>query len=370
MAEKVQKNQIYISGFTGGCMKFSEFCKSLSAGLVLTAVTLGVACAGSCQITPEGITVLTADYALPEYQSYRLLDSQTILLQFNAPVILSHVHVSPADDAVRFAAEPVWSQTDTGDSPDCVIQVGEAMVRGTEYVLYAEASDHKGNSVHFSTVIHGFNENPAQLVLSEIRTTYSNPKSEFIELYARKGGNLAGMVLECVYGTKTFRYVFPDVEVSDGEYVVVHLRKLSDTCIDELGSALTECSHKDASGGRDLWRSETTKALGGTGAVILWNRAYGDMVDVLLYAESSKEAWPSTALSEAAQKAVEAGVWQAGPGIDTAAVADGMTVTRTLSRQGVELLTEYPAPAWGSDWFVVATGQGSPGSANSAIAYE
>ncbi len=351
-------------------MKTAEVLKNMVLGLVMAGITVAAACSSSCQITPEGITVLTADYTLPEYESYRLLDAHTLELRFTAPVRLSDVHVAPVTDAEAFERCAVFQQTGQEDMPVTVLQVDSSLVRGSQYVLYAVATDRKGNSVHFSTVIQGFNETPAHVVLSELRTTYSNPKSEFAELYVLQGGNLAGMVLELVYGSKSFRYVFPDVEVAAGEYVVVHLRKLSDTCIDELGESVTTCSHKDASAGRDLWRDDTAKAIGGTGAVLLWDRAYGDMVDALLFAESTKENWNSSAVAEAAQRAAAAGIWPAGPGIDTAAVADGMTVTRTLSRQGVESITEYPAPVWGDEWIVVATGQGSPGSANSAIAYE
>ncbi len=351
-----------------------EWIKLLGWGTVMSVITLAAAFSSSCQITPEGITVLGADYTLPEYQSYQLQDSYHLLLQFNGPVTLKEMHVSTVtDDGTEFKNAAQFTQQQTAEQGACLVTTEVPLVRGTQYVLYGVAEDQKGNSVHFSTVIQGYNETPAQVVLSEIRTTYGNPKSEFVELYVKQKGNLAGMVLDVVYGNKHFCYMLPDVDVETGEYVVLHLRKLSDTCIDETGDNLKSCTHKDACAGRDLWRDDTTKMIGATGIILLYNRAYGDLVDTVLFAESSKDSWNSTALGEAAQTAVSAGLWEGGPGIDGAVCSDGMTLTRTLCRQNIEWIAgqeSYPVPSSSGDWFVVGTSQGSPGSANSAIAYE
>ncbi len=353
-------------------MPVYDVLKKTGAGICLAVITLLVAELGGCRITPDGISILSTDYLLPEYQSYQVLDSYTILLQFNGDVTLSEVHVSSIDDdGSAFSVPAVCEQQKSEVPGGTLLTVDTKLEKGQQYVLYAVAEDTKGNSLHFSTVLQGYNENPAKVVLSEVRTTYSNPKCEFVELYALDGGSLAGMVLEITYGQNTLNYMLPDIEVEKGEYVVVHLRKVSETCIDETGDNLEECSHKDASPGRDIWRNETTKAIGTTGTILLWNRAHGNVVDALLFAESTKESWPGNAMGIAAQKAEAAGIWQNGPGIDGAVCSDGMTVTRTLSRQGIEELgNEYPVAVWGDEWFVVGTSQGTPGTANSAIAYQ
>lgn len=228
----------------------------------------------------------------------------------------------------------------------------------TTYLLYAVVEDEHGNSLSFSSDFTGYNDNLPEIVLNEVRTEWSKPKPEYIELYVLEDGNLGGLFIEVYYSTKVNTYTFPAVDVHKGEYIVLHMRSVDEAAFDET-DALDACSAPDSCpNARDFWYQSDAKAIGKTGVILLKERGNGPLLDALLYAESSKTTWPRDEMKAAAQAAYMAGIWEDGDEPIHAVCSDKCTATRTISRQ------DYSAEG-ASSWIVVATSSATPGAQNS-----
>ena len=99
---------------------------------------------------------------------------------------------------------------------------------GTHAVFSASVADSNGNSLSFSVPVTAFNDRVPKLRINEIRTVYSKPKVEYIELYALSDGNLSGVQVSCAMNTANPAYEFPAAEVRAGDYIVYHLRSVEE----------------------------------------------------------------------------------------------------------------------------------------------
>ncbi len=345
--------------------------------LMLVAMVLVWISHSSCQITAEGIKLLDGDYSTPEIKNIRLTDSSTMSIDFSKEVIVNEAVISVLDDestALKKLAS-VTSKANAvvkndGRTVDYVFEIPSVL--GMRYQLYSEIRDKNGNTLTFSIPFFGFNDRIPCLFLSELRDK-TNPKKnayEYIELYAATSGNLFG--LELYSANDDDSYEFPAVEVKKGEYIVVHMRKFADECVDELGNNLSLCSEPDAQdGARDLYFDSFDSRLGSSADVILLrDKNSGRILDALLYCKADylKNAgeWKKASLKKAACIATEAGVW-AGDGSPECAFkfeADTTATTRSFSRKNPHLISvnEGIAAACGNDWYV-STPQ-TPGAPN------
>jgi hypothetical protein len=193
-------------------------------------------------------------------------------------------------------------------------------------------------------------------VINEIRTEYSKPKVEFIELKVLSEGNLGGMEIVVASDGQENNYVFPAVEVKPNELVVLHFRKIEDGCIDEIENDKELSTATESSSSVDLWIENTSARIAKSDVILLKNKRQGEVVDSVLYMESSASSWKTPFLSECAQLALSSETWIGNP-----VISDGVTATRTLSR--VNLNKDSSA------WIVTATSKASPGIENSSQAY-
>ena len=357
----------------------------------VTAISFPVA-AFSCQMSPEGVTIIGGDYSSPKLVDFIVSGTDSLQLTFSDEISLGKLYISPSSaDENEFSGSqinqidlmPVEDEENAAENRVAyMLRLPEQTECGMEYVLFAEAEDKKGNTLSFSTVFYGYNEQVPKLILSEVRTEAAKPKPEFIELYCLSDGNTGGMILEIFYNkANSFKYVLPAASVKAGEYIVVHLRSYDDQkpfCVNEADSdelALSASTAADSCPGvRDFWHDENTKLLGKTSVILLWERSRGRIADALLIAESEKGGWSSSAAGDAAQSAVLADVWIDGASVSDAVCTDKTTATRTVSRQNIEEITEaasspdfvWPVPVSASDWLVVATSQATPGKPNSS----
>ena len=354
----------------------------------VTIISFPVA-ASSCKISPEGVSIIGGDYSSPKLVDFIVAGTDSLKLTFSDEITLENLYISPSSAAEdEFSHSKIdMESVDVAESNDesgveYLLHLPEKTECGKEYVLFAEAEDKKGNTLSFSTVFYGYNEQVPKLILSEVRTDASKPKPEFVELYCLSEGNTGGMIIEIFYNkANSFKYVLPAASVEAGEYIVLHLRSYDDQkpfCVNESESddlALAASTAADSCPeARDFWHEENTKLLGKTSVILLWERSQGVMTDALLMAESGKNGWPSSAAGDAAQSAVLADVWIDGASVTDAVCTDKATATRTVSRQNIDELTEaagsddfvWPVPVSASDWLVVATSQATPGKPNSS----
>lgn len=362
------------------------WCGKVTCAITLTAAVLISVSAFSCMISPEGVTMLGGTYDCPKLVDFTVEDKAELALTFSGEISFQELRVcqESADEAAFEASACTPVTTDVITNSDGTVLYDMTFPSdfecGTDYLLYAVVADERGNTLSFSSGFCGYNDSLPYLVLSEVRTEYSNPKAEFIELYTLREGFLGGMVAEVYYGSKRNVFQFPQVYVQRGDYILLHMRTTGDGCIDEVDATDVSTSPESFEAVRDFWFPSAVKALGKTGVILLRERENGRIVDSLLYAESSKASWPQTAMGDAAQLACLSGNWAPGAATTDAVCSDKCTVTRSISRQNIPDLIEllelseadggeefsYPCPARASDWIVTATSCATPGYENSS----
>lgn len=345
----------------------------------------------ACRATTDGADFPEGDVSSPVLQDFIQIDESRFMLLFSESVVLEQLAVYDGDgvlcaENVSFQqAEPDAAVLREGmdSSAFCTeISVTDTVIlsAGVPYVLSGTAVDGAGNSLLFQIPFTGYNNRVPGLVLSEIRTGYSKPKVEFVELYVHTPGNLAGVTLYNAADDKYGEYVFPAAEVDAGEYIVVHYRSLEEQragCIDETGDDLNASTAADSvDGARDFWIADSNARLADSDVVLLRERSGGRLMDAVLFAEDVQSNWKNETLTAAAAEAVSAGVWQGDGTPVTAAVSAGITLTRTLCRQNIPdidfaveaglPLPENNAGCWG----VVKTSGCTLGTANSTEMYE
>lgn len=331
--------------------------------LVMTAIVLICVSSFSCQLSPEGITLLSGSYECPNLTDFSITGKNELQMTFSQEVEFTEMYIGSTqttpEDFPQTAVQPEnISITNLENGTfQYNLEFSECFDYGTSYVLYAVVEDSHGNSLSFSSGFTGYNENLPVIALSEVRTDVSKTKVEFVELYVLEEGNLGGLFLEVYYGTKRNTYAFPAADVHPGEYIVLHMRT-AEGAVDETEDITVSAAADSCPQARDFWYPSESKTIGKTGVILLRERENGPLVDALLYAESEKESWPQEEMESAAQAAFSSGLWPDGADIQNAVCSDKCTATRTLSRQD---FTEKGSQSW----IVVATSSATPGAANS-----
>ena len=356
--------------------------------VLLCVSVLGAVWPVSCRLTENGITLVTTDTTAPKVLDFAATSADTLRMTCSEAVTLEQARVvlfsanadsdTAADDATDDDAVPVAHITYAESGTVVHVALSEPSVLGERYLFCCTVRDESGNTLEYSRQFVGYNDHPAQLVLSELRFTHSaataaKRKAEFIELYVLGGGNTAGLVLYGGYYGGKMQYAFPAMEVQAGEYITVHTRTYYDASQDETGDnlALPQPSPDASSTGRDLWLRGDNSFITKTDVVVVLNTIDDSLQDALLVRENdTKTAWTRTLQKDLAARAYAEGVWSAGC-TPSEAVTGTALLSRTLARQNIAQLTEayaastvVPLPAAPSDWRVVTTA--TPGAANSS----
>lgn len=332
--------------------------------LALTAIALACITSLSCQLNPEGITILGGTYDCPKLMDFSIEGKNELKMTFSQEIAFSEMRICSTDttpeEFARISTQPddTAISTTANGSYQYEMTFNEDFDCGMTYLLYAVVEDMYGNSLSFSSDFCGFNDNLPQIALSEVRTEYSKPKPEYIELYVLGDGNLGGMRLEVFYSSKKTVFTFPSVDVHQGEYIVLHMRTIEAGSFDEADDTTVSTAADSCPEARDFWVHSESKTVGKTGVILLRERDNGPLVDALLHAESSKANWPNEDMKAAARNAFLSGVWAAGDAPANAVCSDKCTATRTLSRQDFSV-------EGASSWIVVATSSATPGAPNS-----
>ena len=203
--------------------------------------------------------------------------------------------------------------------------------------------------------------NPPELIINEIRTIFSNPRVEFIELKALSAGNLVALRLFATYESDEPLFVFPPVEVKKGEYIVIHTRSIEPGIVDETGTNLAASGGNEAlPTARDFWIPGSL-TLHDTNVIYLIDQG-GRIIDGVVLV-SSANTWKDS-ITTAAKELVKQGMWS-GFQPEDAFNTDGNTATRTINRDETKQNTHSPA-----DWYITVTGGATPGKANNTGRYK
>lgn len=348
---------------------FAIICPVLIFCLILSLV--------SCQITVEGVQSLDGDVTVPVLTELIQDGKGQLALCFSEAVTLDELKLYK--DEVVLCQEDQLSLEFLGTKALISIAQDVSLQAGEGYGLSGIATDSVGNSLSFYVPFYGYNENVPTLILSEVRTKNTKPKVEFVELYALTSGNIAGVTLYSANDDSLGEYVLPAAEVNAGEYIVVHFRTYEEQaagCVNETGEDLNVSTAPDSCKDvRDLWVPGEKARLGDSDVILLRNRSGGTIVDMVAFANSSLTEWKTQAFALAITEGIEDGAWQGGRNPEQVACSDGITETRTISRQNIPLIQDAiqngePLPNNDSTcWLVTKTSSASPGKENSSQPY-
>ena len=207
-----------------------------------------------------------------------------------------------------------------------------------------------------------------KILINELRTEYegSSSKVEFIEFKMFSHGNLGGVKVFIASNTQNpLIYEFLPVNVKKGEYVVLHLRTMGETCISEYGDDLNESSGVGSCADvRDFWVEGNNEYLRKTDAVYITNNN-GDILDAVIFAEDTIPAKSIVFFNNACEFLFTNNAWKSVnntiPGHEDALKSSGIgsAMTRSISRDENACDTDTKA-----DWHVTVTGGYTPGKEN------
>jgi hypothetical protein len=346
-------------------MKFYQF---LLKGLLPAALVFS-ACACSTDPDIERLQqILGSSAEAPVFLDCRPVSPTEIEFRFSRPVKVVSVAFDPAAEV---------ESIDEGE--EVTIRLTEPLKGGEKLTADILVEDEGRNTLNVLVPFRARNDNMPTLVINEIRTEYSKPKVEFVELRTLSGGNLGAMRLFIAgHSISTPLYDFPPTEVKAGEYIVLHLRTLEEGCVDETEEDLALSNGTEAlPTARDFWVSGSTKFIHKTDVVYMMDQD-DTIIDGVLLSEDQSTWWDKPVFATAAELFASQGSWfpldDSGcavpaedgwiPAPSEAVKSSGTTTTRTICRD--ESLENNNCAG---DWYITATSNASPGKANSTKHY-
>ena len=307
----------------------------------------------------------TVDLLPPMILSAKTLDGTHLEFVFDEPV--------SSDGEVSIEPDLPVSAVNSLDDRITVVFSEEQEI-GRLYSIHLSATDDVGNSLGFVYEFSGWNPRVPEILINEINPRGSGNTPDCIELFTRKGGNLGGLrLLVGTIGNTVGEIVFPAVEIADGDYILVHPKA------EGLDEELDETDAVDVSGGllasdtaRDFWIPGAPGLPGNNGAVSLYDRKGGEILDAVLWSdrttdpEDNRLGWTSDGYDFASDLASESAWESLGPvpGPSEAVDVSESTATRSLCRASIPADSDSPA-----DWHTVPTGERSFGGINTDELY-
>lgn len=338
------------------------FLKNVASSLFICACVLfAVSAPISCKMTEEGIEIDPGDLSAPSIVFFSVSSNRSVQIRCSERFFVSELALSDDEAQIQVGiGDGSVSFNQSGDSAEIGFPFDTEI--GKKYTLSGIISDSSGNSLGFSKSFLGYNDNPAKMVLREVRCAYSkntksvlNSRADFLEFKVLKGGNLAGTEVHFGYSGK--KYAFPSITVSKDEILVLHLKAFgseSDGFVDERGSDLSEatCFESNANA-RDLWIFDTASYLSKTCDVVAIVDSYTNTATDGLLLSLPEKKWSRNSQKTLAKLLKDSGVWN-GDTPETAASSEGASATKSIERKRLDSF-----PACKDDWFV--TEKSTPG---------
>lgn len=296
-----------------------KYClKSLAPAALIVAGVLFFVRPVSCKTSLEGLSILEGDFSVPQIESFSVDDSQSVSMKFSKWVEMRSAVVLCSIDDPLFGAELNLEYQDENKS--VLVALPSATRTGSSYVLEGSLVDLNGNTLSFSIPFTGYNDNPADLKLSEVRNSYAKTalghKSEFVELYVSKSGNLCGLEIETASDGEKKKFVLPAIDVSRGEFIVCHMRraftdsKEEEGQLNETGTDFALATHVDSCpSARDLWNENKDAVISDVSdAIIVRNSFSGKIQDAVVYAKEGEKSF-KTSWMPLLDEIEDSGVW-------------------------------------------------------------
>ncbi|MDR1398578.1 MAG: hypothetical protein LBJ41_01455 [Treponema sp.] len=310
--------------------------------------------AGSCSNEPllEQMLINSASMEAPAFISCKAASPIEIEFGFTTPVKVVSLNFD----------RPVEVES-ISDGAQVKVALKKQLDEGEAVTADILVKDEYQNTLNVLAPFTARNNRMPSIQLTEIRTEYSKPKVEFVEMKTLSSGNLGALRLFIASnGIDSPVFVFPPIEVQAGEYIVVHLRSIEEGLVNETGTNLAASAGTESTpNGRDFWVPSSTKLLRKTDAVFLMDQD-DKVLDALMLHKESDTAWKGN-LVQAAELLGKQRAWRAASGTNPQAsdaiVSDATTLTRTISRN-----ESIPDSNSAVDWFITATSSATPGKSN------
>jgi hypothetical protein len=323
----------------------------------LLAVIYSIFCTG-CSCATDGIEaaerILGNSSEAPVFISCKAVSETEIDFEFSLPVKVTSLHFSPE------------IQPDAIENGSTVrVSYNGGLKPGERVTVDLLAEDDNRNTLNVLVPFRSRNDRMPSLLITEIRTEYSKPKCEFIELKTLEAGNIGALRVFVAGNYKApLIYEFPPIEVAKGEYITLHLRTTEESNRDEVGRSLDESGGADSSpSARDIWIPGNSELLHKTDAVYLLDQD-DNVVDAVMFSESADPLWKKAYFAEAAEFLYNAAAWKSPDNEicdpSKAVQSARTTTTRTICRD--ESLLKNSGTA--ADWYITVTSGATPGKPN------
>jgi hypothetical protein len=235
------------------------------------------------------------------------------------------------------------------------------------------AEDENKNTINVLVSFRSRNNRMPSLIINELCTEYSNPRTEFIEFKIKSNGNLGAMrvfIMGNSNASKETIFEFKPVEVKKDDYIVLHLRTVEENCKDEYGERLDESGGRNASPtARDFWLPGNTKRIHKEASAVYVLDQDDKVLCAVMISNQSVNWWGKDYLAEAATLLFTQNVWKSADGqiagpID-AVNTTGTTNTRTINRNETAANSNTAA-----DWYITVTSGATPGRTNNTGRYQ
>ena len=255
----------------------SEFPVMPACSVLLTVLL------GACGTGGSFYDFADADLKPPVLLSVKVPDARTLVFEFDEAV-------SPVEDAFRLSPPLGIEAMDAGTGdPLLRLSFGQDQEPGVEHLIEGAVEDEAGNSLTFAIPFFGRNDRLPAMVINEFITRGSGSHPDLVEILCSTGGNPAGACLfSGTPGEWESRFVFPAMEVSAGDFFLVHFRPQG------IEEERTETDDPAASGGYDasaaawdFWVKDGTGLPGNNGALTLAESPHGGILDAVLYSDRS-----------------------------------------------------------------------------------
>lgn len=331
------------------------FLKIIFPSSILLIIVVFAVCPLGCKTSINEIDVLEGDFSVPHIDNFVVHNSRMLQMDFTKKVQIKNVSAYDMNTEDNYS---LVKTTYSDDGKSAFFEMEKKSVVGDYYVLEGLIVDEHGNSLTFSIPFCGYNENPAKVILSEVRNAYGTAnvkdeegisqkvhRSEYVELYVLKSGNLCGIEICSAGDGEEKKYSMPSVEVQSGEYITVHMRTIDadgfdgEGMISELNENLTLSTHEDSCFyARDLWSENLKSCFTDSDIIYLKNFYDNKILDALVFAKSNISTWKDN-FQDVVNAVQLSGVWGSEVIPLNGVCSDNITssaATRSFSRQNID----------------------------------
>lgn len=309
----------------------------------------------------------TVDLMPPTFLGVQTSSADSVVVSFDEPVSVVEAAADLGTGVLPTTAEAAETVV--------TLFLPHPLPAGSEGTGMLVVADARGNLTNLSFSIAGFNGNLPGLLINELVVKGSSSHPDWTEILVTSDGNLAGVtVMDGTPWDWENRYVFPDVEVRAGDWLVIHWKP------EGIPEEVTELESISASGGRDatdtardFWVDPPGGLVGTNGVLAILENPGGALVDAVVYSNRDSDSdvdyrgFGSAKTLGRVEWISELGGWagsQEGLRPEDAVWSGSTTATRSLARGSGSDDTNTQA-----DWHTVPTSGATPGAVNTDETY-